>query len=368
MEQSSLMLKARCIVCDSLQARYALTQVGHDVLRCVKCGFLFVHPTPTLDELAHFYDQAYNVPFERYARNTARNERRIIDLERWQPGGRLLEVGASYGHGLIEARKRGWDVAGVELSPTASEYACREFGLDVFNGDLLDAPFVEESFDAAVMWHVLEHTHDPVAQLVRLRRLLRPGGVLGLRVPNAGSLGARLAGRSWPWMCPPAHLWYFSQHTLPRLLARLDYEVIEVAALRGDGNNLYQHALIAAGGRLNGLRRSLQRRTTNDERRAGVGDQGSGIAGQAMEDEGRRMKDATRNTQHATRTTNQTPNPPALQGAWVRLLASAQPHTDTLARWTRGVIEPLETAGWGDELVCYARRMTNDEGRTTNDE
>jgi hypothetical protein len=49
-------------------------------------------------------------------------------------------------------------------------------------------------------------------------------------------------------------------------------------------------------------------------------------------------------------------NPPGLQSAWLSLLARAQPLTDTLARLTQPLIEPLEAAGWGDELLCYARR------------
>ena len=49
---------------------------------------------------------------------------RLAELERWLPErGRLLEVGCSYGYGLAEACERGWHVAGVELSPTASLYA-----------------------------------------------------------------------------------------------------------------------------------------------------------------------------------------------------------------------------------------------------
>jgi hypothetical protein len=114
--------------------------------------------------------------------------------------------------------------------------------------------------------------------------------------------------------------------------------------LRGDGNNLYQHALIAAGGRLNALRRMVQQR-----RRTGNGGRGTGVRGQWSE--GKQL------TTNDGRTPTATVNPPALQGAWVQLLASAQPRTDALAHWMRSAIEPLEAAGWGDELLCYARRL-----------
>ena len=329
-----------CLICHSDQIRYRLTENGARVFRCAACGFQFVYPTPTPAELARYYDQGYAVPLARYAGNHARNTGHIANLERWQPSrGRLLEVGASYGHSLAAARARGWQVAGVELSPTASRYARAQFGLPVFTADLLDAPFAAASFDAAIMWHVLEHTHDPSAQIGRLFELMRPGGVLGLRVPNIAGFGARVAGRSWNWMCPPAHLWYFSPQTLPRLLAQHGFQILETTTLRGDGDNPYQHTLVALGGQLNALRRRLAR--------ARMPRQQSHYTAPA-------------NTHDPHATTDDPaamqPNPPALQRTWMQVLARAQPITGALDRATRPLIAPMEAAGWGDELLCYARR------------
>ena len=315
-----------CPLCEVARATHILTQNGYQVFRCGSCCFEFVQPVPTREELAGYYDQSYAVPLERYARTIGQKQGRIARLERWQPvRGRLLEVGASYGYALVQARERGWQVVGVELSPTASKHARESLGLEVFTGDLLEATLEPCSFDAAVMWHVLEHTQDPQAQLTHLRALLRPGGILGIAVPNVTSFGAWVAGRSWPWMCPPAHLWYFSPRSLPYLLAKCGFEVLEVATLRGDGNNLYQHTIMALGSRLNALRRWMQRRASTEA--AGAGEDSASLG-----------------------------NPPAVRHAWLALLARAQPVTDLLARWTRPVLEPLEAAGWGDELLCYARR------------
>lgn len=333
-----------CLVCGEARARLRWVLVGHPVYRCAGCGFEFVAPTPSAQQLAEYYDRSYAVPLERYARYAERNHGRIADLERWCPQrGRLLEVGASYGHSLAFARARGWQVAGVELSPTAARHARARFRLDVACADVLDAPLAPGSFDAAILWHVLEHTRDPRAQLGRLAELLRPGGVLGLRVPNAAGFGARLAGRAWPWMCPPAHLWYFSPATLSRLLRDCGFTVLEVQTLRGDGNNPYQHALIALGGQLNALRRRL-------------------ISGRS--DEGRRTNDQAglrpssfvlRPDSEGILPSSSTDTPAGLVARWQRLLAGAQPITDALARATALLIEPLERRGWGDELLMYAR-------------
>src|SRR5438477_11691322 len=125
---------ARCLVCDGTATEQRFVQRGYVVLRCTDCGLEFVAPTPSPSELADYYDRSYAVPLERYAAADKRNLARIVDLERWCPTrGRLLELGASYGHSLALARARGWDVVGVELSPTASAHAPKDFGLTVFN-------------------------------------------------------------------------------------------------------------------------------------------------------------------------------------------------------------------------------------------
>ena len=85
-----------CPMCATPQARPNHHIEGYWVYACTACGFKFVHPTPSGEQLAHYYARQYAVPLERYAGNTARNESRIIDLERLVPArGNLLEVGAS---------------------------------------------------------------------------------------------------------------------------------------------------------------------------------------------------------------------------------------------------------------------------------
>lgn len=318
-----------CLICSSRDCRPCHWVAGYTVYSCLVCGFQFVFPTPGKAELAEYYSQQYTVPFERYAMHQERNTARIVDLERWQAQrGQLLEVGASYGHSLAIARARGWQVRGVELSLDAVTYAQRVFGIEMWHGDVMEAPFTCQSFDAIMMWHVLEHTHNPRAQLEQMYALLKPGGLLGLRVPNRISMGARLAGRSWMWMCPPAHLWYFSPQTLTRLLRHIGFDILEAHSLRGDGNNVYQHALVAMGGRLNALRRRISRRRFASQKRAGQPMSIEPVVAAA----------------------------PQLVQQWRALLQRAQVWTDGLDRLTQPLLGPLEEHVWGDELLVYARR------------
>jgi SAM-dependent methyltransferase len=227
----------------------------------------------------------------------------------------LLEVGASYGHWLAAARRRGWDVAGVELDARAAAFARDENGVPVRTGDLLSGLAPDAGpFDALVAWHVLEHTRDPAAELDRAFALLRPGGVLGLRVPNGASFGARVAGVWWPWAAPPDHLWYFTPSSLRAFAEQRGFEVLEARTARGDGYDPFLNLALGIAGRAIDVKRRLSR--SGEAAPAGRGT-GGGAAGAVFE--------------------------------------RARRVTERLASLTR-VERLLERRGLGDELVLYARK------------
>lgn len=153
---------------------------------------------------------------------------------RARPPGRLLDVGCSAGFFLEAARYAGWTVQGVELSADAAALARERLGLDVFVGELADAPLAPVSFDAVTLWDVVEHVRDPAAMLRDARTLLRPGGTLALSTPNIGGLFPRLsrpvavATGYWTHPEPPAHLFQFSQTTILRLLQATGFRVAGV--------------------------------------------------------------------------------------------------------------------------------------------
>ena len=77
-----------------------------------------------------------------------------------------------------------------------------------------DAGIPDGSLDAITMWHALEHVPDTVATLRLARRLLRPGGVLYVSVPNLDSLQADVSGTHWCYADIPRHITHFSPEGL----------------------------------------------------------------------------------------------------------------------------------------------------------
>jgi len=126
---------------------------------------------------------------------------------------KVLDVGCGSGVLLARMKSLGWDAEGVELDP-GGVAAARARGVRVHQGQLADAKFPDNCFDAVHSAHVIEHVYDPVALLRECFRILKPGGKLVILTPNTGSWGHRKFGTAWLNLDPPRHLILFNQLTL----------------------------------------------------------------------------------------------------------------------------------------------------------
>jgi 2-polyprenyl-3-methyl-5-hydroxy-6-metoxy-1,4-benzoquinol methylase len=142
------------------------------------------------------------------------------------PGGELLDVGCGGGAQLVQMRRLGWRVAGVDPDERAVAMATGQHGLDVRKGTLEEQRFPAARFDAVTLSHVIEHVHDPLALLRECGRVLKPGGRVVVVTPNAASLTHRRLGAAWIGLQPPRHLYLFRCATLRRLAARAGLTVL----------------------------------------------------------------------------------------------------------------------------------------------
>ena len=201
-----------------------------DIVRCERCGHMQLEHMPTDAELGEAYGEAASEDYveeEAGQRETAR--RALERIERWTGGpGAIVDLGCWVGFLLAEARVRGWRTLGVEPSEFASEHARRELGLEVLGGDLLTAPVPEGQWDAVVLGDVIEHLPRPGEALDRIARILRPGGVVYMALPDAGSRVAQLMGARW-WSVLPTHVQYFTRDSLATLLRNHGYDPLVVS-------------------------------------------------------------------------------------------------------------------------------------------
>jgi SAM-dependent methyltransferase len=187
-----------------------------DLYQCGRCGTVAQPSLPKGDALLDLYRNMRDERYLEEEQGRRRTANRILDaIQQRAPSGRLLDVGCGHGLLLDEARKRGYDVEGVELSTAAAAHAREALGLTVHPATL--DQLEGRRYNAIVLADVLEHLDDPPAAIDRCARLLEPGGVLCLVTPDPASRTARLAGASW-WGYLPAHTFLLPRSTLKQLL------------------------------------------------------------------------------------------------------------------------------------------------------
>jgi SAM-dependent methyltransferase len=154
-------------------------------------------------------------------------------LAKHRPPGRLLDVGCATGEFLARARELGWDAYGIDLSKSAVQYAREHWHLAVSRNELRDAPFLDGSFDAITLWNVFEHLFDPIESVEAMDRLLVPGGIVVMTVPNLDSIDHGLFGRWWSGYDVPRHLHVFSLPALHAVFAKRGFEMVDLRCLYG---------------------------------------------------------------------------------------------------------------------------------------
>lgn len=227
-----------CETCGGALRRSRLLYGGHRYARCVRCGTRRLVTLPSEGQTRHEYQVRYTQRFPPERIDPARRQVLASIAARARsmaPPGRLLDVGCGGGAFMTAARAAGWRPIGTDLSHAACRAAHGETAAPAVGADAGALPFRAAVLDAVALINVLDHTRRPGAVVAEAARVLRPGGLLVVRVPNGafhrpwaqalGSLGPLVRGRGWDTY-PILHLFAFGPAALHRLVERAGFEVL----------------------------------------------------------------------------------------------------------------------------------------------
>lgn len=141
------------------------------------------------------------------------------------PKGKLLDIGCGNGMVMGHAQQMGWQVTGFEIDPEAVRTATNA-GLDVVQANYDQVDQFTEQFDCVICSHVLEHLHQPMDLLKRIKQVLKPGGYAILVLPNALSAIRMQYGQYWRGLEAPRHLGIPSSLYLVNTMKGVGLEVI----------------------------------------------------------------------------------------------------------------------------------------------
>lgn len=95
----------------------------------------------------------------------------------------IVEIGCGPGVFLEKAQRTARQVVGIEYNQRALNIA-KNKGLTVYGADDAALARLKGQFDIAFSFHVLEHVSDPVAFVQEMLAWVKPGGKIGISVPN----------------------------------------------------------------------------------------------------------------------------------------------------------------------------------------
>jgi len=252
-----------CPACGGETRPSALRYLGSPYRQCLRCRSSVVAAPPTALELQRYYQTEYPRRFSPALVNAERAHLFDSMLDRLSalgarptPDALLLDVGCGGGYLLRAARGRGWRAVGTDLSWQACAVTHEGAGRGAVQADAARLPIRAGSLSVVTLVNVVDQAGEPNAILGETQRVLAPGGLLALRVPNAcfhrpwvralSALGPFVRWRGWD-AYPIIHQVAFTAPGLRALAERVGLTVLELqnSALTAGGARSWRRSFVA---------------------------------------------------------------------------------------------------------------------------
>lgn len=239
----------QCIICGNQKRtwlasgtdyEYATTNMEFDFYQCQHCSLIFIDPIPEQSMLDIIYPKDY------YAYCTHNYSRIIKTMRSRQLDGKaqkfltksgkkningikILEIGCGRGDLLLAFRRVNATVSltGIDFSEE-SITNIKKLGFQGESGNITETNLGGQKFDLIICQQLLEHLHNPLIFLQKVRSWLAPDGVFILETPGVESIGRKIFKGCWGGYHIPRHLFLFSEGTLRMILNSYGFEVIDI--------------------------------------------------------------------------------------------------------------------------------------------
>ena len=166
-----------------------------NVVRCMDCSGNYIHPMLYFSE--EFRKELYNLDYfhSNGALEDSKNVGEKITIMAavkklcGDPLGKtMLDIGCGTGEFLKAGADAGFNVTGIDVDSTTTDYITRKYGFRMVTGLLGSETFPASSFDVVVLSHVIEHLQAPFELLGVIHGILKPNGLFVMCTPNSDSL------------------------------------------------------------------------------------------------------------------------------------------------------------------------------------
>lgn len=221
---------------------------GWQIIDCQTCGFKHIFPLPEPEDTNQFYQEKYYrdikpFPYDRYTSEQIEKTKgrilsnslfseifdRVLTLKK-TPIQNMLDIGCGNNLLSLYFQLNNWKANIIEPNNDAAAFL-RKFNLKVYCNPVEEIEKFElNNLSFINMQFVLEHIRQPREVLIKMNKILTPGGLIRICVPNDFSEG-QIAYQQYyeeksHWVCLPDHINYFSFESLERLLCSVGFKVI----------------------------------------------------------------------------------------------------------------------------------------------
>ncbi|MFH1780351.1 MAG: class I SAM-dependent methyltransferase [Candidatus Micrarchaeota archaeon] len=218
---------------DEVEMDKVFSASGHDflkeqVVKCKKCGFVYINPQIKGDDVVKGYSDAVDSDYVSQSEGRMDTFKDCLNIvnKLYKKKGKLLDVGSAAGFFVKVAEDDGWDAHGIEPSRWLVNWGKTNLKLkNAKAGTLEEGKYPNDFFDVVTLWDVLEHVPDPSATLKEINRILKPGGMVFINYPNYGSSLSKISGRRW-WFLLSIHLYYFTPKTISAILEKTGFKPV----------------------------------------------------------------------------------------------------------------------------------------------
>jgi 2-polyprenyl-3-methyl-5-hydroxy-6-metoxy-1,4-benzoquinol methylase len=141
--------------------------------------------------------------------------------------GSLLEIGAGSGSFLIEARKKEFEVCGIELNSILTDFIRNKLKIPCSDSTFDNIYFKDKKFDIIYHCDVISHFYDPIEEFKKLYDNLNDSGFLVFETGNLGDVEKKYYNVFTKFQYPD-HLYFFSEENLKELLRLSGFKILKI--------------------------------------------------------------------------------------------------------------------------------------------
>jgi len=235
------LIEVSCYNCNSDDYAYFDSENGYNLVKCKKCGLLYVNPRPTLESISQALPTGVHNG-EKPINFTGRYDEKKINkylrvLKEFYPdwtselsGKKWLDIGCGYGE-LLETLKI-YSNDTVKAKGSEPNVAKAQFdrtkNLDV---SFLNMETLTDKFDVISLLNVYSHIPDPVKYLDGLKKNLNPNGEIFLQTGHSAHIPAKHYFKPYQM---PDHLSFANREIVENIFRKLGFEIVHTNIYRNE--------------------------------------------------------------------------------------------------------------------------------------